>query len=195
MRFRLLFLLAVIPVLACNAKSDGLSKISVMSYNIRYGEAKDGTNSWQFRYPATAMMIEDQCPDVIGIQEALSYQLLFITENCRDYKCVGVGREDGKSKGEQQSTQINHGALAKQPKTGTHIQAGQFFHSKTPDGAAGGLCKGNFLLNSLNIAFQSLIKSCRQNSFHRTGSLGFAGCQIGSAVGKQQIPAKIKPGH
>lgn len=126
MRFRLLFLLAVIPILACNAKSDGLSKITVMSYNIRYGEAKDGTNSWQFRYPATAMMIEDQCPDVIGIQEALSYQLLFITENCRDYKCVGVGREDGKSKGE-------HVAVLYNKKTVSLVKWGTFWLSETPD--------------------------------------------------------------
>ena len=91
MRHRLLFL-AFIPVFFMSAvlsaaKPAGLSKINVMSYNIRQGEANDGTNSWQFRYPATAMMIEDRLPDVMGVQEAYSYQLLFITENCINIIC------------------------------------------------------------------------------------------------------------
>ena len=46
------------------------SDIKVISYNIRLGVAKDGTNSWEFRYPASAMMIVDQKPDIFGLQEA-----------------------------------------------------------------------------------------------------------------------------
>ena len=42
--------------------------LKVISYNIRMGAAKDGTNSWEFRYPATALMIEDQKPDVFGLR-------------------------------------------------------------------------------------------------------------------------------
>lgn len=130
MRHRLLFL-AFIPVFFMSAvlsaaKPAGLSKINVMSYNIRQGEANDGTNSWQFRYPATAMMIEDCLPDVMGVQEAYSYQLLFITENCREYKCVGVGREDGKAKGE-------HVAILYNKNTVSLMKWGTFWLSETPD--------------------------------------------------------------
>ena len=74
--------------------------LKVISYNIRMGAAKDGTNSWEFRYPATALMIEDQKPDVFGLQEAFSYQVRFIAENFKDYDNVGVGRDNGKDKGE-----------------------------------------------------------------------------------------------
>lgn len=130
MRHKLLFLalvqLVLVPASICSAKSSGLSKITVMSYNIRVGDADDGTNSWQFRYPATAMMIEDIRPDVFGVQEAMPYQLLFITENCRDYKYVGVGRDDGKKKGE-------HMAVFYNKKTVSLLKWGTFWLSETPD--------------------------------------------------------------
>lgn len=118
--------LVLLPASICSAKSSGLSKITVMSYNIRVGDADDGTNSWQFRYPATAMMIEDIRPDVFGVQEAMPYQLLFITENCRDYKYVGVGRDDGKKKGE-------HMAVFYNKKTVSLLKWGTFWLSETPD--------------------------------------------------------------
>ncbi len=130
MRHKLLFLalvqLVLVPASICSAKSSGLSKITVMSYNIRVGDADDGTNSWQFRYPATAMMIEDIRPDVFGVQEAMPYQLLFITDNCRDYKYVGVGRDDGKKKGE-------HMAVFYNKKTVSLLKWGTFWLSETPD--------------------------------------------------------------
>lgn len=100
--------------------------LKVMSYNIRMGIAKDGTNSWEFRYPATAMMIEDQMPDVFGVQEAFDFQILFIEENCRQYECVGVGRDDGKAKGEFMSIFWNK-------KTVKMIRWGTFWLSETPE--------------------------------------------------------------
>lgn len=99
--------------------------LKVMSYNIRYGDADDGTNSWRFRYPATLEMIEDQKPDVFGVQEALQYQITFIEENCRDYKCVGVGRDNGKKKGEFMSIFWNK-------KTVSMLKWGTYWLSETP---------------------------------------------------------------
>ena len=71
-------------------------ELKVMSYNIRLGSGEDGTNSWQFRAPLTLEMLEDQAPDVFGVQEALKYQVDFIKEFTDDYECVGVGRDNGK---------------------------------------------------------------------------------------------------
>ena len=100
--------------------------LTVISYNIRYGDAKDGTNSWAMRCPATYYMLEDQKPDIFGVQEALLYQLTFIVENLTDYKCVGVGREDGKHKGE-------HMAIFYNKKTVSLKKWGTFWLSETPD--------------------------------------------------------------
>ena len=100
--------------------------LKVISYNIRMGAAKDGTNSWEFRYPATALMIEDQKPDVFGLQEAFSYQVRFIAENFKDYDNVGVGRDNGKDKGEFMSIFWNK-------KTVKMIKWGTFWLSETPE--------------------------------------------------------------
>lgn len=108
------------------AKNDGAPKgLKVMSYNIRYGEANDGTNSWGFRYQATLDMIQDQKPDVFGVQEALSYQVLFIEQNCKDYKYVGVGRDNGKKEGE-------YTAIFWNKKTVSLLKWGTFWLSETP---------------------------------------------------------------
>lgn len=108
------------------AKNDQSSEgLKVMSYNIRYGDAKDGTNSWALRYPATAEMIKDQHPDVFGVQEALGYQLVFIEENFREYDFVGVGRDNGKKEGE-------YAAIVWNKKTVSLLKWGTFWLSETP---------------------------------------------------------------
>lgn len=125
----LLLLMATILPSELSAKKKAEPKpydIKVMSYNIRMGVAKDGTNSWEYRYPATALMIIDQEPDVFGVQEAFDFQLYYLKENHRDYKYVGVGREDGRSKGE-------HMAIFWNKKTTRLHKWGTFWLSDTPD--------------------------------------------------------------
>lgn len=79
------------------------AELKVISYNVRYSKAKDGDNSWQYRRPATIAMLQEQRPDIFGVQEAYPEQLDFICENMPVYKCVGVGRDDGVDKGEHMS--------------------------------------------------------------------------------------------
>jgi endonuclease/exonuclease/phosphatase family metal-dependent hydrolase len=100
--------------------------LKVMSYNIRLGTAKDGTNSWEYRYPATALMLKDQMPDVFGVQEAFDFQVKFIEENFKDYDCVGVGRDNGKSEGEHMSIFWNK-------KNVKMLKWGTFWLSETPE--------------------------------------------------------------
>ena len=108
------------------AKKNDQKELKVMSYNIRMGIAKDGTNSWEFRCPATIEMLNAQKPDVFGVQEAFEFQIRFIEEYCRDYKSVGVGRDDGKKKGEYMSIFWNK-------KTASLLKWGTFWLSETPD--------------------------------------------------------------
>ena len=74
--------------------------LSVMSFNIRNSLEKDGTNSWEHRYPATGIMVDDQKPDVLCLQEALANQNNYLVNVLTGYKYVGVGAEDGKKDGE-----------------------------------------------------------------------------------------------
>ena len=80
-------------------KSD-FNGIKAMSFNIRTANAKDGTNSWEYRADAVLAMIQDQAPDVLGLQEALLRQVQPLIYFLDDYKWIGVGREDGKKDGE-----------------------------------------------------------------------------------------------
>ena len=75
----------------------------VISYNIRLGTANDGDNAWENRKEATTAMLVDQDPLIFGVQEAMKNQLDYITENCPQYACVGVGREDGIEMGDHMS--------------------------------------------------------------------------------------------
>jgi endonuclease/exonuclease/phosphatase family metal-dependent hydrolase len=117
---------AVTPAQAGNKKNAGQPTLTVMSFNIRYGDANDGTNSWKYRYPATGMMISDQNPDIFGVQEALLYQIKYILEVCPQYKAIGVGREDGKHKGEHMDIFYNKKKIALK-------KWGSFWLSETPD--------------------------------------------------------------
>jgi endonuclease/exonuclease/phosphatase family metal-dependent hydrolase len=74
--------------------------IKVMSFNIRYGDAKDGTNNWQLRKELVLQTIKVFDPDLLGMQEVLDYQGEYLRTNLTGYGFYGVGREDGVRKGE-----------------------------------------------------------------------------------------------
>lgn len=122
----LLAALTVLPQTVSGKKVTGPDTLSVISFNIRMGEGKDGTNSWQYRCPATIYMLRDKQPDIFGLQEAYDYQVLFIRENMLDYKSVGVGREDGKHKGEHMSIFYNKKKISL-------LKWGTFWLSETPE--------------------------------------------------------------
>lgn len=85
--------IATLVLFACISLS--AKQITVMSYNMRYGEAKDGANSWENRKPATPAMLNDCAPDVFGVQECLPFQAEWILSQCPQYDGYGLGRNDG----------------------------------------------------------------------------------------------------
>ena len=70
-------------------------------------------------------MLTDQKPDVFGLQEALEDQVEFIEMNCRDYKWVGVGRDNGKKEGEFMAIFYNKNTVSL-------LKWGTFWLSETP---------------------------------------------------------------
>lgn len=71
-----------------------------MSFNIRYDNPHDGQNSWKNRKEELTNLIEYYHPDFLGIQEGLYNQVHYIQNNTTKYMNIGVGRDDGKTKGE-----------------------------------------------------------------------------------------------
>jgi endonuclease/exonuclease/phosphatase family metal-dependent hydrolase len=83
-----------------NAQEIPSPEIKVMTFNVRYGTADDGENSWQYRKDNVFKEIKTLNPDLIGLQEALSFQIDEILKAIPDYSFAGVGRDDGKQAGE-----------------------------------------------------------------------------------------------
>ena len=76
------------------------SQKAVMSYNIRYDNPNDNENSWTYRKSEIVKMLNFYAPEIIGIQEGLHSQVTYLDSTLADYNYAGVGREDGKLKGE-----------------------------------------------------------------------------------------------
>lgn len=74
--------------------------IRVVSSNVRYSAAKDGVNAWSARRELLIGVIRKLRPDLWGVQEALVDQQGDFVRAFPEYGVVGVGREDGKEKGE-----------------------------------------------------------------------------------------------
>lgn len=123
MKKRILLVMLGVVLALCGC---GRDTVTVISYNIRQGVAKDGDNAWEHRCPATKAMIEDQKPDVFGVQEAYDFQIAYIEENCPEYKSIGVGREDGISQGEHMSIFYRTDAVEV-------LNWGTYWLSETPD--------------------------------------------------------------
>lgn len=70
------------------------------TFNIRYDNPDDGRNNWRFRKDSVARYILDNGVDVVGMQEVLHNQVEFLKKALPGYAMVGVGRDDGATRGE-----------------------------------------------------------------------------------------------
>lgn len=87
-----LCLFSSLCALACIAQAEPFD-LGVMSFNIRYGSANDGENSWEHRRDIVVNMMQARSPDMVGMQECLDFQADYITEKLPQYRWFGVGRE------------------------------------------------------------------------------------------------------
>ncbi len=100
--------------------------VKVMTFNIRYDNPGDGPNAWDHRKEKVFALIRKYDPDIIGLQEALHHQLQDLVSNLKDYTSIGVGREDGKEKGE-------YSAVLVRKKRFKILAHETFWLSKTPE--------------------------------------------------------------
>lgn len=93
-----LLIVTAITNLQCTSKNE----VSVMTFNIRYDNPNDGKNSWTNanRKEKAITTIKKYKPAVLGLQEALHHQVIDVANELKNYTWVGVGRDDGKTKGE-----------------------------------------------------------------------------------------------
>ena len=96
----LVALCLVLQTVAVFAQTAASEPLTVMSFNIRYGTATDGENHWTARRDMLFELIREQDADLVGVQEALAFQIDEIVAAIPAYAVVGVGRDDGANKGE-----------------------------------------------------------------------------------------------
>ncbi|GAA0535369.1 endonuclease/exonuclease/phosphatase family protein [Chitinophaga japonensis] len=74
--------------------------LTVMTFNIRYNTASDSLDAWPYRKDKVAGTVLFYETDLLGVQEALYDQITDLQQRLPQYKHTGVGRDDGKTKGE-----------------------------------------------------------------------------------------------
>lgn len=102
------------------------SPINVMSFNIRYDNPDDSLNNWQYRKGRVGDAILFYNVDILGAQEVLHNQLLDLQHVLTDYNVLGVGREDGREKGE-------YSAIWYKKSRFDLLDTGYFWLSETPE--------------------------------------------------------------
>ena len=73
-------------------------QMKVMSFNVLCGGS--GVKDWEKRSSLVVRAIRNSDPDLFGVQEAHWHWMKALTAAFPDYDYVGVGRDDGKKKGE-----------------------------------------------------------------------------------------------
>ena len=100
--------------------------VRVMTFNIRYDNPADSLDNWAYRKDRAAKAIRFYDADIVGTQEVLHNQLEDLRQRLPSYEVIGVGREDGKEKGE-------YSALWYRKDRFTAKESGWFWLSETPE--------------------------------------------------------------
>jgi endonuclease/exonuclease/phosphatase family metal-dependent hydrolase len=120
-----MFAMLLVSVLGAIHAAEAAEPLTVMSFNIRYGKADDGENSWEFRKDIAVNVVKKYDPDLIGMQECLKFQAEYFAEQLPGYAWFGQGREaDGG--GEYTAIFYKRDLL-------TLKDSGTFWLSETPD--------------------------------------------------------------
>jgi predicted alpha-1,2-mannosidase len=120
---KLIILLSAVAVVSAVAQP-----LYVGSYNIRYenGDDNKNGNGWTKRCPVVCDQLNFEHPDIFGAQEVLESQLKDMLQRLDGYDYIGVGRDDGKTKGE-------YAAIFYDKQKLRLVDNGHFWLSETPD--------------------------------------------------------------
>jgi endonuclease/exonuclease/phosphatase family metal-dependent hydrolase len=114
------------PHAGAPARTSDEAVLRFMTFNIRYGTAPDGDDAWPHRRELVLRVIRDFGPHLLGVQEALKFQLDAIEQELRQYGRIGVGRDDGREAGEYSAILYDRRRLAA-------LDQGTFWLSDTPE--------------------------------------------------------------
>lgn len=127
-RWLLTCFVAFLGVMTAHGEEPAANDVRVMSFNIRYGTAKDGENHWDRRKEFLVETIIAYQPDLLGTQETLGFQRDYLAEKLPGYEVLGVGRNDGREDGEMMALYYKKERFEK-------LDGGHFWLSESPDTA------------------------------------------------------------
>ncbi len=107
------------------AQHNEATTLRIASFNLRYDTPNDGENAWPHRKEMVKGLIRFHALDIVGTQEGLKHQLEGILE-LDNYTYTGVGRDDGKDRGE-------HSAIIYNKDRFSLLEHGDFWFSETPE--------------------------------------------------------------
>lgn len=119
MRYLILSLVAM-----CYTLNIAAQQLNIATFNIRQKNNSDVGNLWTDRKDAVTDLIKFHEFDIFGIQEGFIEQLNDMQTNLASYSYIGVGRDDGKQKGE-------HTAIFYKKDRFTLLNSGTFWLSDT----------------------------------------------------------------
>jgi endonuclease/exonuclease/phosphatase family metal-dependent hydrolase len=120
---KILYLFAILLIVSCSSEKETLN---IMTYNIRYDNPNDGENQWSNRKEFLCNQITYNEVDIFGIQEGLHHQVKYLENNFENFSYVGIGRDDGKEKGEYSAIFYNSNKFKV-------IKSDTFWLSETPE--------------------------------------------------------------
>ena len=128
MKLRNLLFIVLAAIVFCNCQSYQPTSLTVASYNLRNANGSDSArgDGWGQRYPVIAQIVQYHDFDIFGTQECFLHQLKDMKEALPGYDYIGVGRDDGKDKGE-------HSAIFYKTGRFDLLDKGNFWFSETPD--------------------------------------------------------------
>ena len=128
MIFRHLLIIVVAALAFSRAASaaEPAAPVRVMSFNIRFGTARDGDNHWDRRRDFVVETIKAFHPDLLGTQETLGFQRDYLAKALPDFDVLGVGRTDGKEGGEMMALYFRRDRFEK-------LDGGHFWLSENPE--------------------------------------------------------------
>ncbi len=120
--------LTILFVALITAMSVSAHKFVLATYNIRLQSEYDANRgeSWQQRCPYLTKLIRFHGFEIFGTQEGFLNQLEDMKAQLPGYEYIGVGRDDGKKKGE-------HSAIFYDTNKFELLESGNFWLSPTPD--------------------------------------------------------------
>jgi endonuclease/exonuclease/phosphatase family metal-dependent hydrolase len=84
-----------VPVAAGDDPEPAPPAIRTLTANVRYGTARDGAHAWPRRRELALGALEASRPDVLGLQEALRFQVDEVRARFSHHLVIGEGRDGG----------------------------------------------------------------------------------------------------